>query len=245
VLRQQLHLIDQGRTFPVMVALLGGVSIVSLRIDQLRLPEGWLPLPALLIASVAWAPLVWRGQGPTQRQYHRTLPVHHLLHDLLKVAAGGIWLMAALAVVLMPILVAAALREPAFLTGPAPLVWLNFFTGPLLVYLFVSCVPLLTHRPLEWMLGISAGIVGLLSLAAEYRFEAIQAIVSGLFTGGLSLGRALMGGYLSQPWEAHLGLGPALVEPANAAWLIVTALWLMLALAAVCAASRIGGRKGS
>ncbi|MGH7470366.1 MAG: hypothetical protein ACRENP_20680 [Longimicrobiales bacterium] len=242
VLRQQLRLIDRARAFPVMVAILAGLSILSLGLDLMDLPWGWLPLPGFLIGSIAWAPLVWRGQGLLQRQYHRTLPVNHLQHDLLKIAAGAIWLCAALAIVLLPILGAAALREPGFLTGPSPLVWLAFFTGPLIVYLLVSCVPLLTNRPLEWMLGITAGMVGLYMLAEQYRVEPIQALLAGLFGGGLGLGQALGGAYRDQPWEAYVGLESTLIEPSDMASLMVTGVWLVVAFAAVCTASRVGNK---
>ena len=163
VFRQQMKLMQQAGVSTMGMLVLGGAAVLFVGMDpqlfRLAFPADYLPLMAILLGAIAWPPLVWRGQGPLRRSYHRAMPVDQLTHDLLKVAAGAIALMVGVAIVLLPLLVAAGMSPvlSGLLTRPSWLVWLNFFTGPLIIYLLVSCVPMLTDHPLEWLVGLIAG----------------------------------------------------------------------------------------
>src|SRR5688572_30992088 len=102
VFQQQMKLMQQAGVSSIGMMVLGGGALLFLgmdpRISRLPFPADYLPLTGLLLGAIAWPPLVWRGQGPLRRNYHRTLPVDHLTHDLLKVAAGAISLMFGVAI---------------------------------------------------------------------------------------------------------------------------------------------------
>jgi hypothetical protein len=250
VFRQQLKLIDQAGAGSMGFLVLGGATLLFLGMDMERriagfaFPTTYLPLSGILLGSVAFPPLVWRGQGPTQRNYHRTLPVDHLTHDLLKIAAGAVWLMLGIAIVLIPLLVSAA--SSSVLTGlleASPLVWVNFFTGPLIAYLLISCVPMLTNRPLEWLVGLFAGMTGVQVFATTYGVFPIDELLDTIVRGNGGLAIALYGAYNEEPWLQHVNVLYHQVEPDYTSWIGATLLWLVIGVGAVCWASHIANSR--
>lgn len=242
VFRQQLKLIHQAGASSLGMLVMGGAALLFLgmdpRIAELTFPHDYLPLTGLLLGALAFPPLVWRGQGPRHRNYHRALPVDQLTHDLLKIGAGAVYLMLSVALVLIPLLITALLSPMSGLvTGPSMLVWLNFFTGPLIVYLLVSCVPVLTDRPLEWMVGLTAGFVGITVLADTYALVPLQGLIDLMMRGPFGLSVALNGAYVEQPWLQHVGESVVGHYPQYGAWIFATILWLGVGIAAVCMAS--------
>ncbi len=251
VFQQQLKLIGQAGAASMGMMVLGGAALLFLgmdpRIAKLPFPDDYLPLTGLLLGAVAWPPLVWRGQGPTRRNYHRTLPVDQFTHDMLKIGAGALWLMLGIAVVLLPLLVAANLSTTlrGLVTGPSLLVWVNFFTGPLIVYLLLSCIPMLTDRPLEWMLGLTAGFVGLTMLADTYDL-ALKNAIDVIMRSELGLVNALNGAYVEQPWLTYVRLSHYPDRMDYGAWIGATLLWLVIGIAAVCVTSNfVNSRKSA
>jgi hypothetical protein len=90
------------------------------------------PAPAL------WALAVWHGELPHGRSYHWSLPVSRCSHDLARVAAGAVWLVASYAT-----LAVAGALVAAGAGGWGSLVaigsdWLPVFAGPLVVYLLIA-----------------------------------------------------------------------------------------------------------
>jgi hypothetical protein len=243
VFREQLRMISMAGGSSMGFMVLAGAALIFLawdpRFARLDFPVDYLPLPGLLIGAVAWAPLVWRGQGPTKRGYHRALPVNQLTHDLIKIAAGAAWLMLGVAIVLLPLL-GSALYWPHtrdLLSGPPIWVWINFFTGPLIVYLLVSCVPMLTDKPLEWMLGLTGGLVGLQTLANTYSIEPFYSVTSELVRGDIGLVNALYGAYNQAHWEVYVQWARSLPRDHYGEWIAATILWLLLSVSAVCLVS--------
>ena len=251
VFRQQMKLMQQAGVSSMGLMVLAGSTLLFLgmdpRVARLPFPADYLPLTGLLLGAVAWPPLVWRGQGPLRRSYHRALPVDQLTHDLLKVSAGAISLMIGVAVVLLPLLVAAGLSPvlSGLLTRPSWLLWLNFFTGPLIIYLLVSCVPMLTDRPLEWLLGLIAGFAGLTFLADSYGLVPIEGLIDILMGEPIGLVYALHGAYAEQPWLHYANLGRSGEVPHYGAWITATILWLGAGFFAVVLASNYANSRKS
>jgi hypothetical protein len=251
VFRQQMKLMQQAGVSSMGLMVLGGSTLLFLgmdpRVARLPFPADYLPLTGLLLGTVAWPPLVWRGQGPLRRSYHRVLPVDQLTHDLLKVTAGAISLMVGVAVVLLPLLVAAGMSPvlSGLLTRPSWLVWLNFFTGPLIIYLLVSCVPMLTDHPLEWLLGLTAGFVGLTFLADSYGLSPIADLINVLMREPIGLVYALNGAYAEQPWLYYANLGLFGEAPRYGAWITATVLWIGVGVFAVGLASNYANSRKS
>ena len=234
VARNQFALIDQAKRFPLLLAALATGAAIGFSFESVNLAESLFPYAPLLLMTVVWPILVWRGEAPAQRTYHRVLPVNGMTHDLLKVAAGAVWLCLGIGLVLLVYLISALLRGDAFLifTLGAP-VFLNFFTGPLLIYLFISLIPILANRPLEWLIGLGTGIAAFSLVGEIYAPDFIRDLVD-LLVSGLALEVALYGGYESV-WFQY---SSPVVH-----WPVITLLWLSAALLAVCLASYWSNRR--
>jgi hypothetical protein len=131
------------------------------------------------------------------------------------------------------------------LTRPSWLVWLNFFTGPLIIYLLVSCVPMLTDHPLEWLLGLTAGFVGLTFLADSYGLSPIADLINVLMREPIGLVYALNGAYAEQPWLYYANLGLFGEAPRYGAWITATVLWIGVGVFAVGLASNYANSRKS
>jgi hypothetical protein len=129
----------------------------------------------------------------------------------------------------------------------SPAAFVNYFTGTLLIYLFVSVLPILTNKPLEWMLGLTIGTVALGLLSDIYLGQlGLVSIFMDVFVyDELGLLQALGGAYRSQPWDYLLQLSPTrpATQPYLGMWLLTTFLWTTLASALVCVASSISNRR--
>lgn len=259
VARNQFDLIDSSKRFPLLLAALAGAAAVGMRF-QMNLAEGVFPYAPLLIVSVVWPLLVWRGEAPAQRTYHRTMPVNGIAHDLLKVAAGAVWLMLGIALILLVYLVTALLRDGAILLFElTPVAYLNFFTGPLLIYLLVSIIPILSNKPIEWIIGLAVAFVAA-TLIFDIYMPGLFGITWRYVVQDLALWDALYRGYEIQYWGGlvdgwadvgvrRLGAGVEYAGFARAAdqargvYVRATIYWLSLALFLVWAACYISNRR--
>ena len=126
-----------------------------------------------MILPLLWVALVWRGEAFDQRRYHWAMPVDQRGHDLARVVAGGVWLMVAMAALVLTALGVYAVmgRTVAFEIGLA--YWISLFTVPLLTYTCVSILPIATSRPIGWGVGLWVLAVGVvLGLDAVVPVEA-------------------------------------------------------------------------
>ncbi len=182
-----------------------------------------LPLPAL------WALLVWQGELPHRRSYHWSLPVWRPGHDLARIAAGAVWLLAAhLALAACGAIVAAASGDWALFASIGP-AWATFFTAPLVLYLVVSPLALWSDSP--WLRRVLVAVVGLGFLAVVLELDWYQRAAGAVFGygDGWGLGTALFGGFLRR---AELETGPPGELGALALWLgiglvatVIAATW--------------------
>ncbi len=135
-------------------------------------------VPGLLLISALWPLLVWRGETWGKRDYHASLPASKPAHDLWRVLSGAAWLMLGVAAsALLGIFIIYHVQggAPVHLPNgdhvhfyPAASFWASFFAGPLIVYTFVSILPLAVRNPLQWLVSIVLAIAsfsGLGSLA--------------------------------------------------------------------------------
>lgn len=173
----------------------------------------WQPLTVLVFF---WPLLVtWRGETPSRRGYHWSLPVRRPLHQLARLAAGWAWLVAAVAAgTVAGWLVSAvfagstAVGEPAVLG--AALLSLTALYG------LGSVFALLSDHPLWWILGTWVGLGALTALAHAREWTVVHTWLDAIFnTGSLSLGvvssapavvAGLAGGSqaAARPWAAAL-----------------------------------------
>jgi uncharacterized membrane protein YhdT len=208
-------------------------SVVWTHVSDLHLgfalDEGTAAALAAGLIAVAWGFLwpfrVWRDEPPSRRGYHRAMPVERRRHDLLRVAAGAVWLLAVSALLLVAALATALLSGHAGGLGALPATaWLAAFTAPLLVYLLVSIASVRCEHPAAWVWGTLALLAPLWSLLSLVGLGAAAVVVTGRLGLHLALG----------------GDGPNLAllsPPAFTRWVAATLLWLALAAAGVWAAA--------
>jgi hypothetical protein len=105
---------------------------------------------------------VWRGERRFAPDFLWTLPVDRRRLALARVFAGGVWLMAALAVFVTWLLALALLARatPAYHVMRIP------FIATIAAYLFGSAVVLGLRHPLRWLLG-TAGVLFLLGTLSD------------------------------------------------------------------------------
>lgn len=211
IMRMQLKLLI-GTKYVVAVIVLPMILLLLLdTFNPIEEVPPWLVRPLVSFAFVGLvvtgglaAVLAWFGESPRTRRYHWALPVPRELHDSLRIIAGAVWLVAAIAIfgVVAWFAEDEILREQWL--GHATAFWVSLFLVPLLCYALVSIVALLAGKPMLWLAGLLIGIIALGSDTVEKNAPRVARAYVAVFgadhAGGL--GAALSGGLLSAPW-AH------------------------------------------
>lgn len=187
VVRHQIDLLGAPATIMSLAVGLAGIQIL--------VSSGWfagptrlmrLPVfdifPFLVVIGALWPAIVWHGEGPSRRLYHWSLPVPRHQHDILRVVAGGVWLLLGLvSVELFQIAAALVNGYGDRLAGVSLGSWINYLTGPLTMYLVVSALAVATDHPLRWLLGVMFGMLaagslcnGVLACASSPMLPAIR-----------------------------------------------------------------------
>lgn len=238
LLRRQLGVVGRRRwremimlggllaALPMVIAIeIAPREAASWQADVLRNLLRTMWIIALLIAAI-WPFSVWTDESPARRGYHYSLPAKRLTHDLARVVAGAIWILAVLAMV-------AAIAVLAFWFGgpPPPLelgvpIWGHFIGGTMILYLLTSSLCISAERPLWWLFGGWLAFAVAFALANNFmpsvgRF--LEALIGasgdwGVFAAATAAVNRIAGGP-----EATLPAGPLLL------WLAVSVALLLLA----------------
>ena len=191
---------------------------------------------ALAFIGLCWPLSVWSGEPPGERDAFRSLPVGAPGHELARVAAGALWLVA-VSVTLSGLgtLGILAMDRGGSLHALSVRSWIHFVTGPLTLYLLSSCAALRARRPLRAILLAIAALFVPFSIFASFEVQ-----------WGYDLFHAAIGGELSYvvamggPAEDIMGIRAGIHagdEPNRMpAW--ATLLWLAVGLGGVVIAAR-------
>ena len=171
-------------TIGITAGIMGDGDIIDFH------PERWV-LPGLLGLLLAFA--VWKGEERFGAAFLWTLPVERSRHALIRVSAGWVWLMAAVALFVLWLLALALVSgghvlgeatlrflptapQPGRPIDPAavrtvpwmqePILWLAPFTGATAMYLVGSALALGTRHLLRWIAAVVLCVV-LIALAGE------------------------------------------------------------------------------
>jgi hypothetical protein len=190
---------------------------------------------AAAVWGLFWPFKVWRGERPSRRDHHWSMPVDRRTHDLARVAAGAVWL---LAIAALPVLAAAAgaavTGHAARLAALPAFVWAVPFTTALVLYLLASVAVVRSEHPAAWLWG-TAGVLGVgWSVALDLGIAPLSGLIGGLAAGPWGLGTAVAGPLVS----AVAGVGEA--DPGR--WAAATALWLAVGAAGVAVAASTRSR---
>jgi hypothetical protein len=235
VIRNQFRLIDASRRLVLLFLFITAGIAVMINEKLFAAPLDVAPIPVLMLAAMIWPFFVWRGETRTRRTYHRWLPVDQVAHDFAKLIAGAIWLAVACVLTLGTLKAMTLFFRPAELWTMAEL--LGIVMGALLVYGFFSLLPILSDKPVHWLVAVWP-----LSYLAG----------AGLNQLGI-WGNYVATVFFDEPLGANIAILGALAlrnEPRNllgflpymATWLLALALWLVLMVCALYLASRWANR---
>lgn len=245
VMWRQLKLIDQLQGFPMLMLLLVGGCVFAFAMPNWY-PYNVVPLPMMLLASVAWSAVVWKAEPPSRRGYHRAAPVPSLIHDLVKLGAGALVLSVGLTAILAILTVAWYRSGLAFyFATPIPVIWLMTLTSCLVLYVLVSAIPMLTDRPLEWMLGIASAFALIRYLASEYNWFVLAELLDLAVTSKIGVVSALIGPMRSNNWDESMLWRPFAFDQSHIYidWVGAFLLWSIIAGLVVYFASRAANRR--
>lgn len=217
VARSQLQLLVQTMYLPSVITLpllslmaiheFGGRNAGEIA-PWFRAPLLMGILPALIGIAVIAAIIAWINEGPRKRRYHWSMPVQREVHDAMRITAGAIWLVVAIAICLA---VGVATEEKVVRDQWAmhtPWLYVNFIVVPLLAYLLTSIATVLWDRAILW-LGIM--VIALITCAspfveqhAPFVADVYRAVIDGAHGEPYTLGNALTG-----YWNSSLGLAGA------------------------------------
>ena len=170
---------------------------------------------------------VWRSEPPSRRSYHWAMPVDTTQHTLMKVAAGWLWVLAATAVYILDI--PAVSTVMALISGgaveyPPAWEWMVPFTSATVAYLLGSVAVVGSEHPGRWLVGLFFGYFIGKELMAAFDLDLVENTMELLGEGYYGISRAIWGHELRS--AANGGI---------AQWLIASAMWGGLALAALIA----------
>lgn len=209
----------------ILVAMYGAAPTDDLTLSEV-LGNLW-SFPVLL--SLVWPmAAAWRGDPPSGRGYHWTLPVDRWVHQLLRAAAGWLHLMAGLTAGVGVAWAWSAAARGGMAPGD-PAVLLGLIPCATLLYLVGTVAAVATERPLIWLFVSWIAVAAIESLARTQGWTLVRRFVGEVFTtGALSLSAAAAG-----PQGVEAGLASELVAwrpwQALPLWLAVTAALVVLA----------------
>lgn len=183
VLVEHVRVLGLALRMPAAVA--AGLAIPGALLALPEIPSqsgeiGFHPERLMITAlfAVVLPAVVWRGEDPFGAGFLWTVPVDRRRNALIRVLAGWVWLMGAVALFFLWLLALTILAGGGLLQGetilvlssvpapgapiavrslglaPQPLFWLVPFTGATGAYLFASALMLGLRHPLRWIVGM-------------------------------------------------------------------------------------------
>lgn len=223
--RAQLGLLS--RRWPgllAVAAVLAGLLALTARgwIPVIEAPAAAVPLSDALagawsfygLVALFWAPgLTWKDEGPSDRAYHWTLPVDRPVHQVLRLVAGWVLLVAVLAAGAGAGWLAGAVIQGGMAPGD-PGVLVAVLPSATVLYLVGGLFALVTDRPLLWFVVAYVGARAVASVGVLEGWAWLaDPVGEALFSGSLSLasaagvpaqiaGGTVPGGVGGTPWQA-------------------------------------------
>ncbi len=247
ILLQLASLAAGGVVFAIQIQISeapkGATTMLWTDIGQLAegvdfpLDRGTAAVAFAFVVSMLWgffaARIVWRDERPAGRGYHWSMPVERWLHDLLRTAAGGCWLVVVVAAQ------AAVAVLAATLVGHGDLIfatfsftaWLNLLLAPLVPYLLVSAAVVRSDRPWGWFFAVQGTAFVLWTLAMKSGWVSFVSVLEFAIMGFPMGLLGVLGGPIYQDF---LSLQPFALAP----WLGGLLLWLAIGAALVTWAAR-------
>ncbi|HEX2166815.1 MAG TPA: hypothetical protein VHG09_06205 [Longimicrobiales bacterium] len=134
--------------------------------------------PWIVMTAAVWGIAVWWQESPMRREHVLAAPADLTLQELARIAAGGLWLLAMLALTTAAaLLVQLAGGRGDALGTVAPAAWAVLFSGPLLAYTLAATVATATRR------SIVSAIIGIVVMMGLFAFTLQIAIRNAIRDG--------------------------------------------------------------
>ena len=118
----------------------------------------------LYIVPIFWAFAVLHNEGPSSRFYFWAHPTSRAGHTMARLTAGLVWLWVMYALLIVAGWAYGMADGDAWQMAEIGLAaWVNYFTGPLLIYLLVSILTVPSDYPIRWFFGLLFAIPLLIS----------------------------------------------------------------------------------
>jgi hypothetical protein len=226
VLREQLSSVGLAmkREAMVVAGFLGLLTaIVVLQPGRGEFPLSPVEGIAAALATLLLPMVVWKGEDPARRGYHRAMPVEHSPHAIARGTAGWAWAMAGVTAFFAWIGLLSAATGGS-VADVQPWQWLAPFAGATVLYLFGSALTLVSSHPWKWM---GLGAIGYLFLnVIDWNARSLVEAVNSLLVGYYGLSTVLTG-------QVHHEIrvpGEAWMVSDLGAWLVSTFAWLAIGL---------------
>ena len=190
----------------------------------------------LTVVGPVWAIAVYHNEGPSNRLYHWSQPVRRDIHTLARLGAGAAWLLILYAVLaLAGVLMAAVDGAGGQLSAVGFVAWVNFFTAPLIGFVGLSILTVLSDYPIRWFFGLFFLFVASLALVEEWLgwSAVVEYVLAPLGGEAWALGPTLVVPFMAARGsiEAALGglpdNGGIMGDGFLSTWWVATPLWLL------------------
>ena len=188
---------------------------------------------------------IWRSEDPSRRTYHWTMPIARAPHTLLKMLAGWVWLMAAVAVYMgyhaVQFLLLA--HTPGAVGAEAHLLawqWAIPYVAATVVYLLSSLVVIASDHPWRWIGGIPIAYGIALGFLSAPGLAGVRRALIDVWLGSYGLYTVICGigfDHFVEVMTRTLGHLPPPTTADFVLWLKAAALWTVMGGVGVCAAA--------
>ncbi|MEX1184132.1 MAG: hypothetical protein WEF86_12950 [Gemmatimonadota bacterium] len=243
VLKQQLRLLWLSRMPWFLAGLLlvpvaASAAMILYNGDSLGLLVLHL-VPIVGFASGAWGLLIWRDEGPAKRAHQWSLPVDRPAHDLARVMAGAVWLLAMLGPFLsMTILMGLLSPDADAVRNGLPLLLPHYLLSSLTIFLLVAVLSTALNRPAEWLIMgfLALMILSITAALADLRIaeRTVRLVMDSPYSIGTALRTGAAGASVRMNRPEYADLSFYYSE-----WLPVAVAWLAIAIIAVAAAAYV------
>lgn len=246
VLREQFRAVGVATRGEMMAA---GVLMLGVTVLMVLYHANWgsggfdmLDLRMPLVGLGLFAPLaVWRNEAPSRRGYLWALPVARSRNTLARLLGGWAWLMLVSAGLLLWTLGATLVANGGLgsdLAAPHGESWMLLLplTGATVAYLVGSAIVLATDYPWRWTAGGIFLFAVLVTFTESMRNPWLERLLTALVDGRYGL-ISVATGTVGVRTRAASGAIDFRMVPDQQAWLVATAIWGAIAIAAVLAAA--------
>ncbi|MDX1674524.1 MAG: hypothetical protein R3314_07020, partial [Longimicrobiales bacterium] len=210
---------------------------------KMRLISAW-PM-WLVVVPLIWGFAVFHNEGPDNRLYFWSMPTDRSGQTLARLAAGLTWLWVSYIGLIVAGWLFGLMDGNAWQLAEIGVAgWVNFFTGPLLVYLSISLLTVPSNYPIRWFFGILFVIPLFISLFVDWIAEledVLETVFAPLINEDWGFFVTMIGGWLKDLDRLEVTLqnmmdpGATTISAFDAAryWWAATPLWIIVMAAVV------------